>query len=151
MSYIDENLITGENVLYRTKLHKIVFKGPIIWFIIALMFFSSEDAKSVGLAFIFFGIIHGVVAFINYSTSEFGLTNKRVLMKTGFIRRHSTEILLQKVESISVKQSILGRMFGHGLIVISSGGADNPFNKISKPFEFRKKVQEKLSEVHETK
>ena len=152
MSYIGENLITGENIIYKTKLHKIIFAGPAIWLVVALILFGSEDAKSVGLAFVVFGIIHGAVAFASYSTSEFGLTNKRVLMKTGFIRSNSIELLLQKVEGNQVKQGILWRVFGYGLVVITgSGGAKNPFKKISNPFEFRKKVQEKLSEVHETK
>jgi uncharacterized membrane protein YdbT with pleckstrin-like domain len=49
---------------------------------------------------------------INVTSSEFGVSTKRVLMKTGFISRHSLETLLSKVESISVYQGMLGRLFG---------------------------------------
>ena len=90
--------------------------------------------------------------YITYSTSEFGVTNKRVLVKVGFIKRHSLETLLTKVEGISVDQGILGRILGYGSIVITgTGGTKEPFHKINAPFEFRKQVQEQIATVQEAK
>ena len=111
MSYIDSNLLTGENVIYRAKLHWIVFLWPIIWFISAILLFSAGGgAAGLGvIAFILF-IVTGIGSLVSYVTSEFGVTTKRVLVKVGFIRRSSLEILLNKVESIQVHQGILGRI-----------------------------------------
>jgi len=91
-------------------------------------------------------IIWGISSFISFKTSEFGITNKRVLIKAGFIRRNSLETLLTKVEAIQVNQGILGRILNYGTIIVKgTGGTSNPFHKIDAPLEFRKKVQEQIA------
>ena len=147
MSYIEENLMSGEKLLYRTKLHWIVFLWPIIWFFLAFLSFISfiSGVVILGVIFLVIALVTGLSSLVTYLTSEFGLTDKRVLVKVGFIRRNSLELLLAKVESIQVDQGITGRMFGYGSIIVSgTGGSKNPFHKISNPFEFRKRLQEQL-------
>ncbi len=74
------------------------------------------------------------------------------MVKVGFIRRNSLEVLLNKVEGIQVNQSILGRIMGYGSIIISgTGGTQNPFHKITAPLDFRKKAQEQIALVQESK
>ena len=149
MGYIDQNLMSGEQVVYRTKLHWIVFLWPIIFIILALVFFArGKEAAILGTLFFLIAILSAVLAFISLKTSEFGVTNKRVLIKVGFIRRNSLETLLQKVEGIQVNQGILGRIFNYGTILIKgTGGTSNPFHKIEAPMEFRKKVQEQIASI----
>lgn len=153
MSYIEKNLMNGESILYRGKLHWVVFLWPIIWFIVAIIFFSSGgDAAAAGSLFILIAIATGIASFINFKTSEFGVTNKRVIVKVGFIRRNSLEVLLTKVESIQVNQGILGRILGFGSITVSgTGGTKDPFHKIDAPLEFRKKTQEQIAAVQDSK
>jgi len=153
MSYIENNLMVGEEIVYRAKLHWVVFLWPVIWLIVALLFFSSGgDATTGGGLFILIAIASGIASFINYSTSEFGITSKRVIVKIGFIRRKSFEVLLTKVEGIQVDQGILGRILGYGTIVVSgTGGAKDPFRRISAPFELRRKVQEQVAAIQELK
>lgn len=153
MSYIEKNLMSGESIIYRGKLHWVVFLWPIIWFVVAVLFFvSGGDAAAAGGLFILLAVLTGIASFINYSTSEFGITNKRVIVKVGFIRRNSLEVLLSKVEGIQVNQGILGRILGYGSIVVSgTGGTKDPFHKISNPLEFRRKTQEQISTVQESK
>ena len=156
MSYIEKNLMTGERIMYRAKLHWIVFLWPIIWFVLAVLsltkYGNTEGGKILAGMFILLAIIMGIGSRIKYSTSEFGITNKRVIVKVGFIRRNSIEVLLSKVEGIQVNQGILGRILGYGSIVVSgTGGTKDPFHKISNPFEFRKKAQEQIAAVQESK
>ncbi len=153
MSYIDNNLMSGESVIYRAKLHWINFAWPVIWLIVAILFFAGAgDAAAVGALFLLLAILTGIASFIRYSTSEFGITNKRVLAKVGFIRRNSLEVLLSKVEGIQVNQGILGRILGFGSIVVSgTGGTKDPFHKISAPLEFRRRVQEQITAVQESR
>ena len=153
MSYIEKNLMNGESVLHRGKLHWVVFLGPVIWFIVAIMFFGGGgDTAAAGGLFVLIAIVTGIASFINYTTSEFGITNKRVIVKVGFIRRNSLEVLLNKIEGIQVKQGILGRILGFGSITVSgTGGTKDPFHKISAPLEFRKKTQEQMASVQESK
>jgi uncharacterized membrane protein YdbT with pleckstrin-like domain len=149
MGYIDENLMNGEKVVYRTKLHWIIFLGPIIFIIFAFMFFViGKEIAAVGLLFLLIAIVWAVIVFIHFKTSEFGITNKRVLIKVGFIRRTSHETLLSKVEGINVNQGLWGRIFNYGTISIKgTGGTSNPFQKIEAPMEFRKKVQEQIASI----
>ena len=153
MSYIENNLMSGESVIYNAKLHWVIFLWPAIWLVIALLIFSSGgDAAAAGGGAIVIAILTGIASFINYSTSEFGITNKRVLAKVGFIRRNSLEVLLTKVEGIQVNQGILGRMLGYGSVVVSgTGGSKDPFHKISAPLEFRRKAQEQIASVQDSK
>ncbi|PIU51164.1 hypothetical protein COS91_05900 [Candidatus Desantisbacteria bacterium CG07_land_8_20_14_0_80_39_15] len=92
----------------------------------------------------------GIPVFISFKTSEFGITNKRVLFKIGFIRRNSLEILLTKIEGIQVNQGILGRILNYGTIIVrGTGGTGSPFRKIEAPLEFRKKVQEQIASIQQ--
>ena len=85
---------------------------------------------------------------IVFSTSEFAVTNKRVLFKVGFIRRKSIEIMLSKMEMITVNQSISGRMLGYGTIVVGgSGGSKSRFPNIDAPMELRLNVQQQVDIV----
>jgi uncharacterized membrane protein YdbT with pleckstrin-like domain len=150
MSYIEDNLMKGENLVYSGKLHWIVFIWPAIFFFVGITF--SFDSVAVGGLFFFFAAITGIPLFINYMTSEFGITNKRVIVKVGFIRRNSIEILLNKVEAIQVNQNIWGRILGFGSIRVSgTGGTIDPFHNIDAPFEFRKQAQEQISAVQDSK
>lgn len=150
MSYIEENIMKGENIVYRCKLHFVIFLWAAIWFIVAIIF--SQGGSAVGYLFIVIAIVTGISSFINYSTSEFGITNKRLLVKVGFIRRNSIEILLNKVEGIQVSQGLLGRILGFGsIMVIGTGGTRYPFHNIDAPFEFRKQAQEQIAAVQDSK
>ena len=69
-------------------------------------------------------------------------------MKTGLVRRNSFEVLLTKVEGIQVNQTISGRIFDYGTVVITgTGGSADPFLYIAKPLDFRRKIQEQVSVV----
>lgn len=157
MGYIENNLLTGETIIYKAKLHWILFAWPVIWLVLALCVFANASGASPAsfastynvkpFAWILFvlALVTGLNAYITYVTSEFGLTSKRVLVKVGFIRRKSFEVLLVKVEGIQVDQGILGRILGYGSIVVSgTGGSKEPFHSICDPLTFRKKVQEQI-------
>jgi uncharacterized membrane protein YdbT with pleckstrin-like domain len=151
MSYIEQNLMTGENILYRGRLHWVVFLWPAIWFVIAIIFFASGVAAAGGL-FLLGAVVTGIVSFVTYTTSEFGITNKRVIVKVGFIRRNSLEVLLTKVEGIQVNQGILGRILDFGSIAVTgTGGTRDPFHNIDAPLEFRRKVQEQIASAQDSK
>jgi uncharacterized membrane protein YdbT with pleckstrin-like domain len=141
MKYIEEHLLPDEKVLYTTTLHWIVWASTALWVFIALAVVSVT-----GWWIFLIPIVTGINAAINYYTSEFGVTSKRVMMKTGFIRRKSLELLLPKVEGVQVDQGIIGRMLNYGTIVVSgTGGSHTPFPKVQKPMELRRKINELVS------
>lgn len=154
MGYVDDNLMPGEEVLYRATLHWITFAAPVLLllagFLIIVASFTSPELEAIGVFGFLLFVVGGLLLlprFIAFKTSEFAVTTKRVLIKVGFIRRHSLELLLTKVEGIGVDQSILGRLLRFGTIIVTgTGGTKENFKNISQPMEFRKQVQAKVPE-----
>ena len=116
--YVRSTLLNDETVVYETRLHWIIF---ISW---RSLFTLS------------------IAPLIERWTSEFAITNKRLIIKTGLISRHTLEMGLSKVESINVDQGIMGRMLDYGSItVIGTGGTREPFQNIAHPMKFRRQFQ----------
>lgn len=144
MGYIEQNLIAGEKVVYQTRLHWILFLWPVVF--LAIGFFSLSGDSGLGGFFLVVGVVWALFSFVNFTSSEFGVTTRRVLVKVGFIRRRSLELLLPKLESIGVDQGILGRIFGYGTIIVTgTGGTKEPFRSIAAPLEFRRRVQQQAA------
>jgi uncharacterized membrane protein YdbT with pleckstrin-like domain len=146
MSYIDSNLLEGERVVYRTRLHWLLFMGPVFFVVVILCpiawFLSTGTWSSyIGIP-LGLGALILVATFIKWLSSDFAVTNKRVMMKVGVFHTRSIELLLGKIEAIAVEQSLIGRIFGYGDIVITgSGGTKEAFSHIRSPLEFRRAVQ----------
>ena len=153
MGYIDRSLISGERLVYRTRLHWNVLIKPMIWGGVPLAAGGAILATRYAAAawvLIPLGVLLLIFAFINYFASEFGVTNKRVLIKTGFMGTHSFEMLLAKVEAIGVDQTLVQKIFNYGTIVISgTGGSKEKLPQIKGPFEFRRRVQEQIAAAPE--
>ena len=146
MSYVLKNLLEGEQVVYRARLHWVIFLLPLAIEIVgmaAAWYFRSWIVAGVALIL---GIIVALPRFVRYITSEFAVTNKRVIIKVGLIYRDTLELVLAKVETIGVDQTIPGRIFNYGTITITgTGGTKEPFKDIARPLEFRKHVQSQLA------
>ena len=149
MSYIKSQLLPGEEIKYRGHLHRSIFAPAFSFAVVAVLalviVLESGDWPVFWLL-----VAGGAVAYlwvqILYSTSEFVVTNKRVVIKVGWLRRRTVETMLSKVEGINVDQSLLGRLLGYGSIIITgTGGSQEPFRNIGSPFEFRRQVQAQVS------
>ncbi|HEX8010758.1 MAG TPA: PH domain-containing protein [Casimicrobiaceae bacterium] len=146
MSYVDSNLLEGERVVYRTRLHWKLFLGPILFALVVLVPLTWIELYGTWSAFAWIPLglaaLWLLAAFIQRRTSEFVVTNKRVLMKIGVFTTRSIELLLSKVEAITVHQTLTGRLLGYGDIVLTgSGGTNEPFAAIQSPLAFRNAVQ----------
>jgi uncharacterized membrane protein YdbT with pleckstrin-like domain len=145
MGFVERNLLPNEQVTYRARLHWIIYLVPAIVVVAAI----AIGLGGGGIAAIVvggIGLLLMLPPWIKSSSSEFAITNKRVVIKVGLIRRHSLELLLQKVEGIGVDQGIIGRILGYGTITVSGvGGTKEAFQRISNPLEFRRQVQASLA------
>ena len=146
--YVDDNLMPDEAVIYREKLHCVVFLWPAVWFILSLVCSGVESLAFFGGLFFLVAILTGLSSVVNYTSSEFGVTDKRVIAKVGFVKRSSIEVLLTKVEGAMVDQGILGRILGYGSVIISgTGGMKEPFHKTPRPLEFRQVAHEQIAKT----
>jgi len=144
-SYVQGTLGKDEGVEYEAQVTKWVLLFPAI-----LAFFAF--LLMVGLGFPGFGIVAALLvilpSLLYYLTSELAVTNKRVAAKYGFISRQTVELSLSKMESVQVHQSILGRIFNFGTIIVSgAGNPQAPIRGISEPLLFRKAVYEVQEDV----
>jgi uncharacterized membrane protein YdbT with pleckstrin-like domain len=146
MSYIDSNLLDGELVVFRARLHWLLFIVPVAFVVVVLLpitwFLGNGNWSSYAWIPMGLGLLILLATFIKRQSSDFAVTNKRIMMKVGVFRTRSIELLLSKVEAIAVDQSLPGRIFGYGNgMVIGSGGTRETFSRIQAPLEFRRAVQ----------
>ncbi|MDB5136303.1 MAG: rane-flanked domain [Mucilaginibacter sp.] len=144
MSFIEKNLASNEKIVYTTGLHWWVYFKNILLLVLGIIFVRSSGgigaAESFGAFLVFVGLIGSVYAFFVSKSSEFAITNKRVILKTGILKRKLVELQLNKAEGLRVEQGIIGRMFNFGSIKITSGGVTESFSPLAKPFDFKKQV-----------
>jgi uncharacterized membrane protein YdbT with pleckstrin-like domain len=146
MSYVDSTLLPGEQVTFRTHLHWVIFVRAaaigLLGVILLIALHGSYALAAVGGLLVLVGLVLWLVAYVDRRTSEFAVTNKRVIVKVGILRRRTIEMLLRQVEALEVSQGILGRILGYGeLLIIGTGGTREPFERISAPLEFRRAAQ----------
>jgi uncharacterized membrane protein YdbT with pleckstrin-like domain len=85
------------------------------------------------------GLVFLAIAYVKYKTTELAITTRRVIAKFGFVSRRTVELNIQKVESIQVEQTVMGRLLDYGTLVISGGGNPQaPIPGISDPIAFRR-------------
>ena len=149
--YIDEILQPGERVLYSTNEHWMFFLPAIAAWIVAvaflvlwrlvtvdvLMLVCLALAAVAGLAALYWT----ATAWFHRWTTETDVTNLRVVHKTGFIQRQTFEMSLDKVESVDVNQSILGRILNYGNVsIFGVGEGGKTIDTIASPLEFRNHI-----------
>ncbi len=164
LGYIDENLLEDERIVYKARLHKIIFFYPVLWMVIAITAWilipgdrllgdtgiEVADVRMwVSAFFAVLGLLQGLVIFIKYITSEYAVTDQRLMVKIGLIRRSTFELFLKRLEGIQVDQSIPGRILGYGTITASgTGGLQDSFVMISSPLTFRTHIQKCAAEFN---
>jgi acyl-coenzyme A synthetase/AMP-(fatty) acid ligase len=166
MSYVESNLVPGETVIYKTRLHWIVMLWQVILGCLlfglagALLFYyalnrTAMQSKALhimeggGVALLVCGLVVILTGLVRRNATEMAVTNRRVVIKTGLASRKTIEMLLNKVESIEVSETAFGRMLGYGtIVVIGTGGTPEPFHKVAHPLEFRSQVQQQIEQLH---
>jgi uncharacterized membrane protein YdbT with pleckstrin-like domain len=149
--YIDEILQPGEKVLYSTNAHWIFyFKAIVAWIVALVLLVLSRATTTEGIILLCLSAAAVVAlvalywtgaAWFHRWTTETDVTNMRVVHKTGFIKRRTFEMALDKVESVDVNQSILGRILNYGSVTVRGvGEGAETIDMIASPLEFRNHI-----------
>lgn len=129
MSYVDNALIKGEQVIHRAR---------VSW-LAALPALILSVLLSMTLLLIPIAVVIMLIVAIRIYSTELAITNKRIIAKFGFIRRNTVELKLDRVEGLRVNQGIFGRIFNYGSIVVSGTGVtQTPIPAIDRPLDFRR-------------
>ena len=150
MGYVEKHLLPRERLLYTTRLHWGLFAKPVLAMIGGvvltwLLYTGVPDPPwlwQAGVLLAVSGVLWLAVRWIEWETSEFAVTSVRLIFKVGLVARYTTELLLSKVESISVTQGPLGRVLNYGdLTVTGTGAVREVFPRVHDPVGFRNAVQ----------
>jgi uncharacterized membrane protein YdbT with pleckstrin-like domain len=152
MRYVSRVLQPGETIVYATRLHWLIYGRAVVLVIIAVALAIGTsfvaDKPNISLAlwiaaaiFALLALSAGLRAFLRRTTTELAVTDHRVIYKTGLLARHTLEMNRSKVESVDVDQTIPGRIFGYGTIIVrGTGGSLEPIRHIADPLSFRSHI-----------
>jgi uncharacterized membrane protein YdbT with pleckstrin-like domain len=146
--YVDKVLQPGERILYRASLNWILYApGVSLWVVaLALYLFPSIGGLATFLNWcallVFLGGLFVIArAWFEWWTTEIAVTDRRVIYKTGFISRKTTEMHMDKVESVDVDQSVLGRILDYGNVMVRGTGSGlSPIKNVDAPLELRNHI-----------
>jgi uncharacterized membrane protein YdbT with pleckstrin-like domain len=153
LAYYTKVIQAGEDVKFLGKLHWIIYKMPIFFGLLAILFGILDalgynkltDQIPVFSAFWIIFLCIAIVSFLRpwyrRTTTEIVVTDRRIICKRGWISRHTEEMNISKIETVDIKQSMLGRILGYGdILVIGTGASLEPVYGVSRPIELRNKI-----------
>lgn len=155
MSYVRSILQPGEQIRVVGKLHWIVYMRSILLLGLGIILLALESTLPNEYfttylsyaAIVLFGGAATVIflhAWLVRWITEFVVTDRRVIYKRGLISRHTVEMNMDKIESVDVDQSLLGRMLGYGTIhVLGTGQGIESLPRIAAPLALRNAITAK--------
>jgi uncharacterized membrane protein YdbT with pleckstrin-like domain len=146
--YVDEVLQPGERVLYRASLHWIIYwQGALLWAFAAALYLATSNGFLHFTALVGFavGLLLILRSWFRWWITEVAVTDRRVIYKRGFIARTTAEMHMDKIESVRIDQSVLGRILDYGHVtVVGTGTGTEPLGEIDQeigaPLELRNHI-----------
>jgi uncharacterized membrane protein YdbT with pleckstrin-like domain len=150
MASLEAHLLAGERMVRRSRPHWILFGGPLLVGLAgvvlgAVLQITRQDYWYAGAAVVGLALLLAIGPALRYLSTEFAITDKRVIARLGLLQRRSLETLLSKIEAIEVEQDLTGRLLGYGtLVIVGTGGTRESIPRIPAPLEFRRQVQSQI-------
>jgi uncharacterized membrane protein YdbT with pleckstrin-like domain len=124
MSYIEESLSAGEEISALFKLHWVARIPMVLWLLLVITFPFA------------------IYEYLRLRYTEHGVTNKRVIFKTGIISRKSEEMKLASIETVEIDQGIFGRILGYGSVKVTGRGtSDVLFRLVDDPMSVKRAIE----------
>jgi uncharacterized membrane protein YdbT with pleckstrin-like domain len=140
MGYVQSVLLPGERVAYHAQLHWAAYWRALVLSLFGALLLLDGDTVSAMTALVVFVLAAFVL--IAPWTTEIAITNHRVILKQGLLRRGTIEIKIDKVASVIVRQSILGRILNFGTVIVRwTGGNASPLAYVDAPFALRQALR----------
>ena len=148
--YILDNLMPGERLIQATRVHPLVMVPSAVIASGGFLFGAAGLAVGgpgyvvgmVGLLTSFVAAFLALTYLIEHLTTEFSCTDRRIVIKSGFLTTRVREMPLSKVEALLIERSLFGKMLGYGTVIFKgSGGTRRTCGCIEDPSEFYRQVQ----------
>ena len=129
MAYLDESLAPGETIVARFDLHWTAKWRLIVYLLLAI--------PTLGIA-----LIAAIYEWLRLRSIEMGVTNRRVVRKTGIVSRETAELRLASIETIDLRQTTWGRVLGYGDVVLTGRGESAMlFQRLARPLDAKRSIE----------
>ncbi len=134
----------NQQVVYQARLHWVLFVWPVLFLVLGLWagarFVSLHE---VSLFLVGISALWGILIWMTYQFSSLTIKKKQVILRTGILVRQTIDIPMGKIESIDIRQSILGSLLKYGSIMITgTGGTQQWMTYIAKPLTCRRHIEQ---------
>lgn len=150
-SYVETIIGPGEHIVHVGRVSFVAILSPLLggaFLIVVAIGLLLMPVGSLGVTHALAGIAAAlgvvviVVALVRRASTELAVTNRRVIAKFGLIARSTVEMNLAKIESVRVEQTVMGRLFGFGSIIVTGTGSTmDPIRFIANAIAFRQAIQ----------
>ena len=129
MGYIESTLSKDEKIEFIFSYHWWVWCLPVVSLFLIIV--------TSGLS-----ILLTIYLSLKIIFTEQGVTSKKGIKKVGIISRNTEELLLSKVETVEIKQGVLGRILGYGNVQLTGTGSSSlVFRTISDPMKVKNNLE----------
>ena len=138
--------MTDNNIVYQARLHWILFFWPVMLLCLGgILWFEVEQLSVVATFFMVFALIWGFMVWTRYQFSSLTIKNTHVILRTGVLVRNTMDIPLSKIESIDIRQPLLGSILHYGSLVITGTGGSRQFvHYLNRPLTCRRYIEQML-------
>lgn len=136
--------MSNNQIVYQSHLHWVIFLWPVVFMVAAVYVgLNFEAINTIALFFAVMGLAWFLMVWMTYQFSSLTIKQKQVILRTGFFIRETTDIPLNKIESIDIRQTLLGSMFKYGSLVITgTGGTKQLIHYLNRPLTCRRYIEQ---------
>ena len=93
------------------------------------------------------GFLTGAYHLIKYLSEYLVVDEKHLKFKTGVLSNSEVEVPFNKINSISIKQTLFGKLLGYGDIIVNTGNdvSGIVFKSVDDPQSLKKEIQAKIA------
>lgn len=154
MAYPQKLLSEGETVVHEMRPHWRALVFPAFWLIVIAGAGAYLAGKVDGtLRWIVLVIALGllvwlvVVPFLTWISSQYVITNRRIITRSGVLARRGRDMPLSKVNDVSFTYGVIDRLFGCGTIDVQSAGENQGIVIANVPHV--EEIQREIARLHE--
>ncbi|MFI4919310.1 MAG: PH domain-containing protein [Legionellales bacterium] len=136
------------NIVYFARLHWIIFFWPILSLFVSLGFAAcTVHLREIALILSAFALLWIAMTWVTYYFSSLTIKKRQVILRTGVMVRQTIDVPLSKIETMDIRQTILGSLFRYGtLIIIGTGGTRQLINFLQRPLTCRRYIEQLMNE-----
>lgn len=136
----------GEKIVYRARLHPFIFVQPAVILLLGWRYVVLEPGifRYLGWVLLLLGLASLLQKLIIVTGADYGITDRRLIFKTGVISRNIHALAHMQIEIVSVSQPFWGRLFGYGTIEVTTGGALRQYTYVADPVRFKMSLNDAI-------